>query len=97
MTRSGTWLTLALVIGDPALGAAQVSQPPADPFAKVWFHFNLARAFAWAVEPDSALRQVEIVLGSTWDYKVNNFRLDPVWDPIRKDPRFQKLLESKSK
>jgi tetratricopeptide (TPR) repeat protein len=84
----------------PALAEAARAlelKPPADPFAKVWFHFNLARAFAWAVEPDSALRQVEIVLSSPWDYKVNNFRLDPVWDPIRKDPGFQKLLESKSK
>ncbi len=31
------------------------------------------------------------------DFLVNNFRLDPVWDPIRKDPRFQKMLEAKGK
>jgi TolB-like protein/Tfp pilus assembly protein PilF len=70
-------------------------EPPGDPFAKVWFHFNLARAYTWAAEPDSALKQMELVLNSSWDYKVNNFRLDPVWDPIRKDPRFQKMLEGK--
>ena len=69
--------------------------PPADVFAKVWFHFNLARAYTWAAEPDSALKQVELLLSVPSDYKVNNFRLDPVWDPLRKDPRFQKLLESK--
>ncbi len=71
--------------------------PPTDVFARMWFHFNLARAYTWAAEPDAALKQVELILGFAWDYKVNNFRLDPVWDPIRKDPRFQKLLESKSK
>ena len=70
---------------------------PVDTFAKIWFHFNLARAYTWAKEPDLALQQMELVLQFQWDYKVNNFRLDPVWDPLRKDPRFQKLLESKGK
>jgi TolB-like protein/Tfp pilus assembly protein PilF len=68
---------------------------PADLLAKTWFHFNLARAYTWAAEPDAALKQVELFLKFPWDYKVNNFRLDPVWDPLRKDPRFQKLLETK--
>jgi TolB-like protein/Tfp pilus assembly protein PilF len=68
---------------------------PADLLAQTWFHFNLARAYTWAAEPDAALKQVELFLKFPWDYKVNNFRLDPVWDPLRKDPRFQKLLETK--
>jgi len=69
--------------------------PPADMVAKRWFHFNLARAYAWAGEADSAFKQLEIFRGLPSAYKVNDFRLDPVWDPIRKDPRFQKLLETK--
>jgi TolB-like protein/Tfp pilus assembly protein PilF len=69
--------------------------PPTDPVAQRWFHFNLARAYTWAAEPASALKEIELVLHSQWDYKANNFRLDPVWDPIRKDPRFQQLLERK--
>jgi hypothetical protein len=24
-----------------------------------------------------------------------HFRLDPVWDPIRKDPRFERLVKNK--
>jgi TolB-like protein/Tfp pilus assembly protein PilF/class 3 adenylate cyclase len=71
--------------------------PPADVVAKRWFHFNLARAYTWAAEPEAALKQMEIFLGLPSAYKVNNFRLDPVWDPIRKNPRFQKLLETKAK
>ncbi len=71
--------------------------PPADAIAEKWFHFNLARAYTWAAEPASALKQIELVLKSQWDYKANNFRLDPVWDPIRKDPRFQQLLDRKAK
>jgi TolB-like protein/Tfp pilus assembly protein PilF len=69
--------------------------PPADAFARTWFHFNMARAYTWAAEPDAALKQIERFLSFPWDYKVNNFGLDPVWDPIRKDPRFVKLLEGK--
>ena len=71
--------------------------PPADMVAKRWFHFNLARAYAWAGEADSAFKQLEIFRGLPSAYKANDFRLDPVWDPIRNDPRFQKLLESNSK
>jgi hypothetical protein len=56
---------------------------------------NLARTYAWAGEPDQALKQLERFFALPSDYKVNNFRLDPVWDPIRKDPRFQKLLENR--
>ena len=71
--------------------------PPADAIAQRWFHFNLARAYTWAVEPEFALKEMELVLNSQWDYKANNFRLDPVWDPIRKDPRFQQMLDRKGK
>jgi serine/threonine-protein kinase len=69
--------------------------PPTDMVAKRWFHFNLARAFTWAKESDSALNQIEVFRSLPSAYKANDFRLDPVWDPIRKDPRFQKLLETK--
>jgi TolB-like protein/tetratricopeptide (TPR) repeat protein/class 3 adenylate cyclase len=68
---------------------------PADVPAKVWLHSNLARAYTWAAEPDSALKQLEQLLSFPSGYKVNNFRLDPVWDPLRNNPRFQKLLEKK--
>jgi hypothetical protein len=69
---------------------------PGDIVGKRWYYFNLARAYTWATEPDAALKQMEIFLSLPSAYKVNNFRLDPVWDPIRKDPRFEKLLVSKA-
>jgi len=69
--------------------------PPADMVAKRWFYFNLARAYTWAKEPDAALKQMEVFRALPSAYKVNDFRLDPVWDPIRKDPRFQKMVEAK--
>jgi TolB-like protein/Tfp pilus assembly protein PilF len=69
--------------------------PPADPVGKRWYHFNLARAYAWAGQPDPALKELEIFLSLPSAYKPPNFQLDPVWDPIRKDPRFEKLLVKK--
>jgi hypothetical protein len=48
-----------------------------------------------AGEPDATLKQMEIFLSLPSAYKPNNFRLDPVWDPIRKDPRFEKVLRGK--
>jgi len=68
---------------------------PTDMVAKRWFYFNLARAYAWAGAPDLAFKQIEIFRSLPSSYKLNNFRLDPVWDPIRKDPRFEKLLTNK--
>ncbi|MEY2574877.1 MAG: hypothetical protein QOF80_364, partial [Verrucomicrobiota bacterium] len=87
------WKGPAVTEASRALGL----EPPTDVFANVAFHFNLARAYTWAAEPDSALKQIEQLLSVPSDYKANDFRLDPVWDPIGKDPRFQNLLESKSK
>lgn len=54
----------------------------------------LAQIYARAGEPDLAFAQLEHFLalppaGQT----ANDFRLDPSWDPIRNDPRFQKLLQ----
>ena len=77
------------------LARASELRPPEDMVENRWFHFNLARAYAWADQPDAALKEIERVLNTRWNYKANNFRLDPVWDPIRKDPRFEKLLETK--
>jgi TolB-like protein/Tfp pilus assembly protein PilF len=75
---------------------ASALPPPVDMVENRWFHFNLARAYTWAGESDAALKQVEYLLSIPFSYKANNFRLDPVWDPIRKDPRFQKIVEAKS-
>ncbi len=71
--------------------------PPSDMVSKRWFHFNLARAYTWAGDFDSTLEQLAVFRSLPSDYKVNNFRLDPVWDPIRKDPRFERMLKNRSK
>jgi TolB-like protein/Flp pilus assembly protein TadD len=55
---------------------------------------NLALVYAWADEPDLAFEQLSILMeGSTnalRQYGV--YKFEPSWDPLRKDPRFDKLL-----
>jgi TolB-like protein len=56
----------------------------------------LAKIYAWVSEPDLAWQQIEQFLAlPPSGYSVHNFRLDPVWDPLRNDPRFQKLTKTK--
>jgi eukaryotic-like serine/threonine-protein kinase len=55
---------------------------------------DLARIYALTGEKDLALKQLEIVsklpAGPTYGY----LRLDPVWDALRGDPRFEKIVAS---
>ena len=54
---------------------------------------NVAAAYAWANESDFALEQLKILI-KVPDYHVNygDLKTNPSWNPLRKDPRFDKLL-----
>jgi len=56
----------------------------------------MAKAYARVSEPDLAWQQIEQFLAlPPSGYSAHNFRLDPVWDALRTDRRFQKLIETK--
>jgi TolB-like protein len=58
--------------------------------------YTLARIDARAGDAKDAidnLRQVLDAAGTGWIVTVPLLKLDPVWDPVRKDPRFQALLK----
>jgi hypothetical protein len=57
---------------------------------------GLAPIYAWADEPELAWQQIEQSFPHPLAYTLHNFRLDPVWDPLRKDSRFRKLLEPRN-
>jgi hypothetical protein len=58
---------------------------------------NLARIYAVTNEKDLALGQLEIVSKLPFGPSYGELRRDPVWDSLRGDPRFEKLLEQSKK
>jgi TolB-like protein/Tfp pilus assembly protein PilF len=55
---------------------------------------TLAGAFALLGDADRAIPLLQQALSSSYQQSITPglLRLDPIWDPIRNDPRFQKLL-----
>jgi TolB-like protein/Tfp pilus assembly protein PilF len=53
----------------------------------------LAQIYAWTGESDEAFRLVDHLLGIPNGLTMPMLKLDPAWDPLRKDPRFQALIE----
>jgi len=62
------------------------------------YSLALAKVYACASEPDLAWQQIEQFRRfPPSGYSEHNFRLEPVWDPLRSDPRFQKLVQKKTR
>jgi len=53
----------------------------------------LAQIYACTGETDEALRLIDHLLGTPSGLTIPLLKLDPVWDPLRKDPRFQALID----
>jgi serine/threonine protein kinase/tetratricopeptide (TPR) repeat protein len=56
---------------------------------------NLARIYVMIVEYDLAIDQLEFLLSIPSRISIPLLRIDPTWDPLRNNSRFQKLLEGK--
>jgi serine/threonine protein kinase/tetratricopeptide (TPR) repeat protein len=64
-----------------------------DAHARRWLAEERARILAGIDDADAALEEIERLLaGPAYGLSVHTLRLDPRWDPIRNDPRFQALL-----
>jgi serine/threonine-protein kinase len=55
---------------------------------------NLAWIYAWTGERDLAIEQLEINAKNPAGPTYGELRLSPVWDPLRGDPRFEKIVAS---
>ena len=55
---------------------------------------NLAITYAWAGEKDLALKQLEEIVRIPSLVSYGRLRLHPFWDPLRGDPRFEKIVAS---
>ena len=54
---------------------------------------NLAIIYAWTGEKDLAIKQLEELLPLYSQISYGQLRLHPWWDPLRDDPRFEKIVE----
>ena len=102
--RTNPFLLTALALADVALGRKEesiqegrramemrpISEDAADgPVIAV----NVAAVYAWANKPDLAFEQLNILIKipSFW-FNYGDLKTNPSWDPLRNDPRFEKLL-----
>lgn len=54
---------------------------------------GLAQIYAWTGENDSAFELLERSLSTPAGVTVSSLKLNPVWDPLRADARFQALID----
>jgi hypothetical protein len=71
----------------PAEEAAPLST---DPYVEMCY----AIICAWTGERELALGQLEALAKTPGLHTYGNLRLSPLWDPLRGDPRFEKIVAS---
>jgi TolB-like protein/Flp pilus assembly protein TadD len=64
-----------------------------DAFDGPKMNVHLAQIYAWTGENDQALELLDRSLNTPNGVTVPVLRLDPMWDPLRSDPRFQALID----
>jgi len=57
---------------------------------------GLAKIYTWTGEIDQALQLLDHSLNTPNGTTVPALKLDPIWDPLRSDPRFQALIDKYS-
>jgi hypothetical protein len=55
---------------------------------------RMAGIYAWTGEIDLALQQLTVAAGLPGFLSYGELRLDPCWDPLRSDPRFEEIVAS---
>jgi tetratricopeptide (TPR) repeat protein len=73
--------------------ACELCPPSKDALDGVALAVNLAQIYVWTGEKDLAIAQIEAVERLPTYLSYGLLKLQPIWDPLRGDPRFEKLLE----
>jgi TolB-like protein/Tfp pilus assembly protein PilF len=74
--------------------ACDMLPPAKDAISGVLLINNLARIYALTGEKDLALEQLDMVSKIPCGPSYGELRLDPYWDSLRGDPRFEKIVAS---
>ncbi len=53
---------------------------------------NLAVVYAWCGKLDQAFNELAVLVKAPYGIYYGHLKVDPLWDPLRKDPRFDQLL-----
>jgi len=70
--------------------ASSVKNSSTEPYVKMCF----AIICTWTDERELALGQLEAFTKAPGSYTYGDLRLNPMWDPLRGDPRFEKIVAS---
>jgi TolB-like protein/Flp pilus assembly protein TadD len=81
----------ALTEGQRAVELTPIEQNPLDGVAPV---SNLALTYAWTGERNRAIEQLKILSKIPGGPTYGQLRLSPLWDPLRGDSRFEKIVAS---
>jgi TolB-like protein/Tfp pilus assembly protein PilF len=74
--------------------ACDMLPPTKDAMVGTFLINNLARIYALTGEKDLALKQLDLVSNIPCGPSYGQLRLDPEWDSLRGDPRFEKIVAS---
>jgi hypothetical protein len=74
-------------------GRRAVELAAKDPLEELRQVANLAMIAAWVGDKDLAFEQLESLIRLPSPLSYGGLKLFPWWDPLRDDPRFEKLLE----
>ncbi len=74
--------------------ACDMLPPAKDAVSGVLLISNFARIYALTGEKELALKELDTVSKLPWGPSYGQLRLDPEWDSLRGDPRFEKIVAS---
>ena len=77
--------------GERAVALLPISR---DAWIGAYIQHQLARIYLLVGEPEKALDQLEPLLKIPYYLSPGWLKIDPNFDPLRKNPRFQKLVAS---
>jgi TolB-like protein/DNA-binding winged helix-turn-helix (wHTH) protein/Flp pilus assembly protein TadD len=81
----------AIKAGRRACEALPLSREPTSGLRPL---LDLGKIYAWVGEKDLALQELAVSAEQNMGVSYGELKLDPDWDPLRGDPRFEKIVAS---